>query len=187
MNEGELFIFHAPFVFHALGLNHYADSQPAPKFQRRGFPKVLSHSLVRQECFIVSESDQNEVADRCNNHPLVTNQNKLTSWVNDIGFGDVLINRVDSPSDYFPELKNDEYLIVNPGNLCSSWLFREEVVSAMIHSGLEPTTSHEDKHICHFVTVLDWMKSLENVYGPRSVKMVYWFDTVPDEVIRTNF
>lgn len=187
MSEGELFIFHAPLLFHALGLNHYADSQPVPKFQRRGFPDVLSHSLVRQECFIVSENEPNDVSDRCSNHPLITNQNQLTTWVSDIGFGDVLVKRVDHPQSYFPGLEKDEYLIVNPGNLCSSWLFREEIVAAMIHGEIEPTTSNEDKNISHFVTLLDWMQSLESVYGPRTVKLVYWFDTVPDEVVVANF
>jgi hypothetical protein len=167
---------------HVMGKGHFENVLPPPKYSCRGFPKNLGFQFVEHQGLIVSDHPPEEVKGRCGNKcPRVVTPDELATWLPYAGTSGV--HRIENPESYYQNLEGDEYLIIDPGNLCPSWLMRSEILEAAAHGGYELTLKHEDPNIAHFASIVQWMCSLEEVYDAKSVRMIFWFDSVPDKVI----
>jgi hypothetical protein len=176
--EGELFIWRSPEIFHALGLIFERAKLPRPPFKLRGFPGVLSYTVLETDGVIVypGAKDVAKKRSRCNvigprDGIRGVPRLEFQAWLRDeTAFVYELIN----PGNLLEDLREGERLVMNPGCLCPSWLKCSEIEHAIEVCGL----SGKSENVQYFFSIVSWMKSLAKLYGDDRVRLVYWFDTV---------
>ena len=70
---------------------------------------------------------------------------------------------------------------MDPGCLFPGWLTRSELVRAGDHAG--QGSKADQRTLRHWAATLSFMESLEAIYGEDAVRLVFWFDTVPYELL----
>ena len=181
--DGELFLPRSPEIHHALGLRKSFDFLPAPLIPLRGFPQNLSQQTVETHCAILSEKSVEEVRSRTGHQNLVViNLERYEELLPHHGTSEPF--KLKNRDEYFGRLEPDEEVVMGLGTLCPSWMYSCEILEAVAHCGLNINVDdNDDSNLAHFGTVVEWMQSLERVYGKRGVRLVFWYDQLPDYLL----
>ena len=180
---GELFLPRNPDLHHALGLKIHPDHLPDPLIPLRGFPDNLSQQTVETQCAILSEKSVEEVRSRTGHQNVfVTNLKNYEVMLPHHGTSELF--ELKKKDEYFGGLESDEKVLMGLGTFCPSWMYRYEILAATTHCGLNINfDDNDDSSLAHFNAVIEWMQSLEKIYGERGVRLVFWYDQVPGDLI----
>ena len=182
-STGELFMPRNPEIQHALGLPKCLDFLPEPLIPLRGFPKNLSQQTVETQCVILSEKSAEEVRNRTGHSSLkVLNAKRFEELLP--FHGTSAVYKLGNKDAYFSHLEPNEDVVIGLGTLCPGWLYSFEIKEAVAHCGLNiDVNNNPESSLAHFGSVVEWMQSLENIYGRKGVRFVFWYDSVPNSLI----
>ena len=181
--SGQLFQPRCPDIHHALGLKIFPDHLPEPLIPLRGFPKNLSQQTVETQCIVLSESGIGDVRSRTGHRNLfVMNLKSYQESLPHQGTSELF--KLENKDDYFGGLKPDEEVVMGLGTFCPSWMYSSEILAAVAHCGVNISVDdNDDANLAHFGSIVEWMQSLERIYGASGVRLVFWYDQVPSDLI----
>lgn len=130
-------------------------SDMPPLFEPRGFPAIHGTDLMVQFTNYVFDEDQDPYR-----FEDAVERTVADEWVRT------------GKSRYFDLSHKRNARVSSPDWHAPSWLYRDEIVAAMDHFGLL-----EDREVpLEFRVTLDLLASLENHFGTRRARAVFWFD-----------
>lgn len=177
---GGTFFWHHPLEMEIFGLPISERVRLNHPFGLRGIPKCLSRDVVRLHYVLITENAPQTKKGKYRNQRFSI-EDKV-NWENQ-GFQFWPI--ANDPLYEIKKLETDE-LLFHPGLLCPSWLTAKELKTVLyaLNINLEQLPSeHSDRYNA---SVFNWMFSLGDIYGDDNVRMVYWFDSLPDEILRES-
>ena len=131
-----------------------------PKYPPRGIPKKASLAVLERLLYRVAGKDE----DLSNTIWRPVSRKQATQWVTG-GHSELY-----KGSDFFSDL--DGTYVRDPNFTSVGWLFRQEVIDSISAAGLDITRAPKEVEV-----LLSIMHVLEQQYGERCARMVFWFDS----------
>lgn len=177
---GGIFFWHHRLEMEIFGLpisEHVRTDHP---FGLRGVPRSLSREIVCNHYMLISENASQSFAEKKKTRRF-SFEDKSNWERQGLQFWPIL----NDPLYEINKLETDK-LFLDPGCQCASWLTAEDLkaVFSSLNINLEQLPcEHSDQYNS---SVFLWAFRLGEIYGDDNVRMVYWFDSLPEEILHEN-
>lgn len=175
---GSVFFWHRLPLFEILGLPVTERVKELHPFGLRGIPACLSRPIVRRHHLVVSADSPADRAEKKR-----TRRYSLSDRAEWQRLG---LRFFPLPLDPLYEIatRAGDELLLDPGCERPSWLTFAELRQVLAALGWKRWEHFPDEGDAYNQSVLEWLNSLADIYGEDSVRLVYWFDNLPERYLR---
>ena len=174
-----IFFWQHHWLLELLGLPVSEEAATKHPFGIRGWPPCLSRNIVSNNYVLISNNSGSTASEKKRTRRYSVADE--AAWKNQ----GLEISSIPNEEMYQIDKTDSERVLLNPGCERPSWLTCAEMTTVLESFSVDIRQHSERRPEEYNRSVLRWILDIGSIYGNDCVRMVYWFDSLPQRFLQT--